>query len=1083
MQMQRPGFVPLPQGHQVFVAPPRQGQPVLVHPTLPPTYTQAAPPQVHLQTAQGYHGPQVVHPHFVQAGPHETLHSAPNFASTRFVRPMSGRRRDLARQVGEAVQLTALGVIASPVPTFQCKICGDPRDILLRMFNMGSLGLVNWTARILSMAAADVFILALKQQANGWTYSSSREQITVLFPAIRTSISVTPETFSELCEFCEKHNRTHVGVLTLNERGSKLQFYQTPGQQWSYGKKSVAEMNVLEHSEDHQFLDSFRQDDGDLVPDRFPSAEHDQAPGYGDIETTVINLAMEGQSRFTEVKDLFGELQRSMQARFPATPGVMADMIAATLPQLAVEDRQQALGPVLDANLIKPRLELVLNLVHQVSQIHQISKNISDQVQQRSSEELRETVLRQSRLGCFIVDRASHSLVSLVLDSSDRWAAYGWINSQLEGRQLLELNREMRKLRDDGRASDSESDEDVHGFADDEGEEDQVATLREALKKAQLSPEAEKIAQRELRRLQNIQPHHPEHSVCRSYLETLAGLPWALSSKDDLDLNTAQSILEKDHYGLEKVKRRILEFLAVQKMRKDMKGPILCLHGPPGVGKTSLGRSVAKALNRKFHRIALGGLRDEAEIRGHRRTYIGSMPGAIMQALATLQVNNPVILLDEIDKLTRNAMFNPSGAMLELLDPEQNHTFKDHYINTPFDLSKVLFLCTCNQLDTIDRPLLDRMEVIELSGYTMEEKVHIATTHLLPKQKRIHGLEKGADDDHPPDAAASGSRPVEAEPAPEPEPRTAPLPELVMTQEAIRELITKWTVESGVRNLERRLAQVCRWAALRLAEKTTPELSEGKLVVAVEHLPSILGAQVFEPDVSERLTVGVAMGLGVSATGGALLFVEASRSKGSGKLTVTGQLGEVMQESVRTAMSLLRSRIYYAAWGSERPRVESPLEPIRLSSDSILSKWARDEHKAQDPFGGDDIHVHFPAGAIPKDGPSAGVATVLALASLLLDRPVRSDTAVTGEITLRGHILPVGGIRDKVLAAHRAGIRHVLVPFGNQRHVFDEIPEAALSDVEVKYVKHIDQALAWAFEEQQEHSFPPSDPKMPRAKL
>ncbi|CAK9112556.1 unnamed protein product [Durusdinium trenchii] len=498
-------------------------------------------------------------------------------------------------------------------------------------------------------------------------------------------------------------------------------------------------------------------------------------------------------------------------------------------------------------------------------------------------------------------------------------------------------------------------------------------------------------------------------------------------------------------------------------MRKDMKGPILCLHGPPGVGKTSLGRSVAKALNRKFHRIALGGtggtgcLRDEAEIRGHRRTYIGSMPGAIMQALATLQVNNPVILLDEIDKLTRNAMFNPSGAMLELLDPEQNHTFKDHYINTPFDLSKVLFLCTCNQLDTIDRPLLDRMEVIELSGYTMEEKVHIATTHLLPKQKRIHGLEKGADDDHPPDAAASGSRPVEAEPAPEPEPRTvptgtAPLPELVMTQEAIRELITKWTVESGVRNLERRLAQawcwdrqgtekflVCRWAALRLAllnpSHVSPRLATvaPRLVVAVEHLPSILGAQVFEPDVSERLTVGVAMGLGVSATGGALLFVEASRSKGSGKLTVTGQLGEVMQESVRTAMSLLRSRIYYAAWGSERPRVESPLEPIRLSSDSILSKWARDEHKAQDPFGGDDIHVHFPAGAIPKDGPSAGVATVLALASLLLarcrcgavepvlqrccngDRPVRSDTAVTGEITLRGHILPVGGIRDKAM--------------------------------------------------------------------
>jgi len=914
----------------------------------------------------------------------------------------------------------------------------------------------------------DVFVLALKQQ--------------VIFPAIRTSITVSPDTFSELCDFCEKHNRTHVGVLTVDEKtsNSSNHFYRTGT--WC---------RIASHQQNTTKL--------------------------GDLETTVISLAMEGQFRFQveeftqtrpfhvatirlledrdpaegsqEVKNLVQKLQQSMQdffatnagkqeegvsralrnifgntkkARWPGSPSVMADMVAATLPQLSVEERQQ----VLDANLLKPRLELVMKLVEQVSEVQHLSKKISDQVQRRSSEELRETVLR---------------------------------------RQLQDLYREMRKLRPDergSRASDSESDEEVHGFADDEGEEDQVATLREALKKAQLSPDAEKIAQRELRRLQNIQPHHPEHSVCRSYLETLAGLPWAVSSQDDLDLNTAQSILEKDHYGLEKVKRRILEFLAVQKMRRDMKGPILCLHGPPGVGKTSLGRSVAKALNRKFHRIALGGVRDEAEIRGHRRTYIGSMPGAIMQALATLQVNNPVILLDEIDKLTRNAMFNPSGAMLELLDPEQNHTFKDHYINTPFDLSKVLFLCTCNQLDTIDRPLLDRMEIIELSGYTMEEKVHIAMTHLLPKQRRVHGLEKDPEAEA---ARLNQGTPAEArEPAPEPLPELEMTtvetfipdgpPALEMTMDALRELITKWTVESGVRNLERRLAQVCRWAALRLTggegvksrQGEGVPLKDGQLIVDVPHLPSILGAEVFEPDVSERLTVGVAMGLGVSATGGQLLFVEASRSKGCGKLTVTGQLGEVMLESVRTAMSLLRSRIYYAAWGNERPRaVDAPLTPMRLSgSDDILSQFARNEHKMQDPFGGDDIHVHFPAGAIPKDGPSAGVATTLALASLLLDRPVRSDTAVTGEITLRGHILPVGGIRDKVLAAHRAGIRHVLVPFGNQRHVLDEIPEAVLADVDVKFVKHIDQALSWAFSEpQEEHSFPPSDPKMPRAKL
>lgn len=910
----------------------------------------------------------------------------------------------------------------------------------------------------------DVFVLALRQQ--------------VIFPAIRTSITVSPETFGELCDFCEKHNRTHVGVLTVNE-DTTSEFFKTGT--WC---------RIASHQQ--------------------------TTTKYGDMEQTVISLAMEGQFRFEveeftqkrpfhvatirlleerdpnehsqEVKDLVVKLQQSMQdflssnaakqeegvsralrnifgntrkARWPGSPSVMADMVAASLPQLSVQERQQ----VLDTNLIKPRLELVMKLVEQVMEVQQLSKKISDQVQRRPSEELRETVLR---------------------------------------RQLQDLYREMRKMRaDDGhrRASDSESDEEVHGFADDEGEEDQVAALREALKKAQLSPEAEKIAQRELRRLQNIQPHHPEHSVCRSYLETLASLPWALSSEDDLDLSTAHSILEKDHYGLEKVKRRILEFLAVQKMRRDMKGPILCLHGPPGVGKTSLGRSVAKALKRKFHRIALGGVRDEAEIRGHRRTYIGSMPGAIMQALATLQVNNPVILLDEIDKLTRNAMFNPSGAMLELLDPEQNHTFKDHYINTPFDLSKVLFLCTCNQLDTIDRPLLDRMEIIELSGYTMEEKVHIATTHLLPKQRRIHGLEK--DPEAEPVAAAPEQLEPDAEPMPEmtvepllpTEGAEGPArPALEMTAEALRELITKWTVESGVRTLERRLAQVCRWAALRLtgadvkSQQDEVILKDGQLIVDVPHLPSILGAEVFEPDVSERLTVGVAMGLGVSVTGGQLLFVEASRSKGCGKLTVTGQLGEVMLESVKTAMSLLRSRIYYAAWGNERPRaVEAPLTPMRLSGSvdtvDILSQWARNEHKMQDPFGGDDIHVHFPAGAIPKDGPSAGVATTLALASLLLDRPVRSDTAVTGEITLRGHILPVGGIRDKVLAAHRAGIRHVLVPYGNQRHVLDEIPEAALADVDVKFVKHIDQALSWAFSEAQEQSFPPSDPKMPRAKL
>eukprot|EP00931_Biecheleriopsis_adriatica_P009411 TRINITY_DN11048_c0_g2_i2.p1 TRINITY_DN11048_c0_g2~~TRINITY_DN11048_c0_g2_i2.p1 ORF type:complete len:1005 (+),score=235.78 TRINITY_DN11048_c0_g2_i2:322-3015(+) len=806
------------------------------------------------------------------------------------------------------------------------------------------------------------------------------------------------------------------------------------------------------------------------------------------------------------LRNLFGGNKR---VRWPASPSVLADMIAAGLTQLSITERQQ----VLDTVELKPRLELVLSLVRKVLEVQQLSKQISAKVQKRTQDELRETVLK---------------------------------------RQLSDLQREMRRMRSGrgevsgaGKSGEQDAEDSDKKTTDEEeeeeedAEEDEVSLLREALKRAQLSAEAEKIAQRELRRLQNIQPHHPEYSVCRTYLETLANLPWAESSQDDLQLSNAHAILEKDHYGLDKVKRRILEFLAVQKMRGDMKGPILCLHGPPGVGKTSLGRSVAKALGRKFHRIALGGVRDEAELRGHRRTYIGSMPGAIMQALATLKVNNPVILLDEIDKLTRNAMFNPSGAMLELLDPEQNHTFKDHYVNTPFDLSKVLFLCTCNDLNTIDRPLLDRMEVIDLSGYTVEEKVHIATTHLLPKQRRLHALQRD-------DEAVSESPPEKV-----PETVTAPevtptdvspkeLPEeplLELTAAAVQELITKWTAESGVRSLERRIAQVCRWAALRLAGAEGEESKDssapgdsrseaqrladealaecgpghtGHVIVDARHLPHIVGAEIFEPDLAERLTVGVAMGLGVTPTGGQLLFVEASRSKGAGRLTVTGQLGEVMRESVSTALSLLRSKIYYAALaaaGTSPPVVRlaptvqqasatlaapsavlaSPValaaagpvmaDPGAAESSSrfkeVFSELIQSENAMKDPFGGDDVHVHFPAGAIPKDGPSAGVATTLALASLLLNKPVRSDTAVTGEITLRGHVLPVGGVRDKVLAAHRAGVRHVLVPFGNQRHVQDEIPEATLAAVDVRFVKHIDEALAWAFGESDNQPWPP----------
>jgi len=743
-------------------------------------------------------------------------------------------------------------------------------------------------------------------------------------------------------------------------------------------------------------------------------------------------------------------------------------MVAAGVPQLSIAERQQ----VLETVDLRQRLQLVLDLVQKVVEVQKLSKEINQKLQKSSEDEIRETVLK---------------------------------------RQLQELQKEMRKLKTGkaGEKAGNEVDSGDEDADDADEEEDEVMSLRESIKKAQLSPDAQKIANRELKRLQNIQPHHPEYTVCRNYLETLANLPWAQTSKDDLDLATAHQILEKDHYGLEKVKRRILEFLAVQKMRGDMKGPILCLHGPPGVGKTSLGRSVARALGRKFHRIALGGVRDEAELRGHRRTYIGSMPGCIIQALISLKVNNPVILLDEVDKLTRNAMFNPSGALLELLDPEQNNTFKDHYLNTPFDLSRVLFLCTCNDLQPIDRPLLDRMEVIDLSGYTVEEKIHITTTHLLPKQLQLHALEVPPPEEVQTQTTGDteSTHTEDSEMGSDAEESNAGQPKepiLHVSKPAISDLITKWTMESGVRSLERRVAQICRWAALRLAEPkdgvkiSVPDEdklesarlaevallecgpnSDGHISVDAHHLPHIVGVEIFEPDLAERLTVGVSMGLGVTPMGGQLLFVEATRSKGSGRLTVTGQLGEVMRESVSTAMSLLRSKIYYAALAAhgevrQLVSVESPsstieTQPGTASSDTVgtfqelFQHLLKKPNPTKDPFGNDDIHVHFPAGGIPKDGPSAGVTTTLALASLLLNRPVRSDTAVTGEITLRGHVLPVGGIRDKVLAAHRAGIRHVLLPFGNMRHVKDEIPVSALGDVDLHFVKHIDEALAWAF--------------------
>ena len=523
-----------------------------------------------------------------------------------------------------------------------------------------------------------------------------------------------------------------------------------------------------------------------------------------------------------------------------------------------------------------------------------------------------------------------------------------------------------------------------------EGEEG-VEELRARIDDAGMPEEALKQANRELERLAQTPTAAAEHSVIRTYLEWMADLPWQQSSEDQLDVAAARRILDEDHYGLEKVKDRIVEFIAVLSLKKDLKGPILCFVGPPGTGKTSLGRSIAKALGREFTRISLGGVRDEAEIRGHRRTYVGAMPGRIVQSLRKTGTRNPVFMLDEIDKVGTDVRGDPSSALLEVLDPEQNVDFSDHYLEVPFDLSQVLFLATANLMDPIPAPLRDRMEVIELPGYTLEEKVEIARQFLLPRQVRQNGLE-GVDFD--------------------------------ITDEGVRALCERYTREAGVRNLERELGAVCRKIALRVAEDGL----SGAVRVGPDDLDELLGPVKYEPELAEEIALpGVAVGLAWTPAGGDILFIESSRMDGQGHLKLTGSLGDVMRESVEAARSWVRSHA------------------DDLSIDAAT-------------FDATDVHVHVPSGAVPKDGPSAGVGMVTSLASLFSNRPVASDLAMTGEITLRGKVLPVGGIKEKLLAAKRAGIRKVVLPERNRKDA-DEIPAALLEGLELRYVGTIDEAL------------------------
>ncbi len=529
------------------------------------------------------------------------------------------------------------------------------------------------------------------------------------------------------------------------------------------------------------------------------------------------------------------------------------------------------------------------------------------------------------------------------------------------------------------------------GEGDDKGEE--TASLAEAIGKAKMPEEVEKHARKELARLERMSDQSGESSMVRTYLEWLAELPWSIASGKDIDIAKAREVLEADHHGLEKIKRRILEYLAVRKLNPAGKAPILCFVGPPGVGKTSLGQSIARATGREFSRVSLGGVHDEAEIRGHRRTYIGALPGNIVQALRKAGTRDCVLMLDEIDKLGRGIQGDPSSALLEVLDPAQNSTFRDNYLGVPFDLSKVLFIATANQLDTVPGPLLDRMEVIQLSGYTISEKLEIARRYLLPRQRQENGLT----------AEQCG-----------------------IADAALRAIITDYTREAGVRNLERAIGSVFRHAAARIAEGTAERIR-----IDTADIADILGAPRFEAELAQRTSVpGVATGLAWTPVGGDILFIEATRIPGHGKLILTGQLGDVMKESAQAALSLVKSK--HQGLG---------LDP-KLFDES-------------------DIHVHVPAGAIPKDGPSAGVAMFTALASLLTDRAVRSDLAMTGEISLRGLVLPVGGIKEKVLAAMLAGIKTVMLPARNRKD-WEDIPEETRAALQFVWLETVDQALATA---------------------
>src|SRR5579862_9091269 len=642
------------------------------------------------------------------------------------------------------------------------------------------------------------------------------------------------------------------------------------------------------------------------------------------------------------LKDIAKRVVKLMP-ELPKEAGALVDSVteAGHLADLITSHLELEVGEkqdVLETFDLKTRTRKVLQFLSRQLEVLKVRERINTQVQEEMGRNQREYVLRQ---------------------------------------QLKAIKEELGELDDGGG--------DLEEFA-------------EKITKAKMPEEAEKVAKKQLDRLKGMQPSSAEYTVTRTYLEWLVELPWSISTDDHIELPEVRKCLDEDHYDLDKVKKRIVEYMAVRKLKNDKKGPILCLVGPPGVGKTSLGRSVARAIGRKFVRVSLGGVRDEAEIRGHRRTYVGSLPGRVIQGIKKAGTNNPVFVLDEVDKLGHDFRGDPASALLEVLDPEQNNTFSDHYLEVTFDLSKVLFIATANQLDPIPWALRDRLEIIELPGYTRQEKKMIARKFLVPKQLDDHGL--------------SAER-------------------CEITDDAVFEIIDSYTREAGVRNLEREIGSLCRAVAVKVAEGQAKE----KEVINGPEVQEILGPNKFVSEVADRTSEpGVATGLAWTAVGGDILFIEATKMPGKGKLTLTGQLGDVMKESVTAALSFVRGRA----------------AQLGLDPGNFLENV--------------DLHVHVPAGAVPKDGPSAGVTMYTALVSLFTGVPVRPDVAMTGEITLRGNVLAIGGVKEKLLAAHRAGIKRVIIPERNMKDLID-VPDEVKSEMEILSVKRMDEVLALALKD------------------